>query len=187
MSLDFTQFRTAVRDAAEKAFTEVRAAHPDEHFYAFALYTDDGAMTVVPAANTEEGFQRKVGEDGAEANYYRWATGEWAYEAVGSKAFQAASDLLNADDRYEGEESDDEDDPAFAAFKSQVIEAMTLGLAEMEAEGFFGSGPARERVTLFVSISDSDESEMVEDASARSLNPLPVYERFAVRYQPPLG
>lgn len=76
MSVDFTQLGAAVREAAEKAFAEVRTAHPNECFYAFTLYTDDGAMTIEPAANTEEAFERKAAPHPKEASYYRWATGE---------------------------------------------------------------------------------------------------------------
>ncbi len=180
MGVDFTQLRAAVREAAEKAFTQVRASHSDEQFYAFALYTDDGPMTIVPAANTEEGFRRNTGLDPEEANYYRWATGEWAYEASGSGAFQRVYELLNAGGR-DGEEGGEEDSPDPAAFHSRVIEAMISALGELDSEGFFGGGSAREQVTLFVSVSDSDESAAIEDASAQRLNPAPVYARFARR------
>ena len=196
MSVDFQALRTATREAAEQAFAEVRGAHPDEHFYAFALYTDDGVMTVEPAANTEEGFRRKVGDgretNPAQSNYYRWATAEWAYEAAGSEHFQAAYDLLNVPERYDGdgaEEAEEEDpdeafeeDERFVAFKKQVIETMVEALSRLDSEGFFGSGGVREEVTLFVSISDSDAAQEVENDSARKLNPPAVYERFAARY-----
>lgn len=183
MSVNFKQLRVAVREAAQKSFGDVRAAHADEHFYAFALYTDDGAMTIMPASNTEEGFRRKAGPQPKEANYYRWATGEWAYEAAGADAFQRVYDLLNAGSRYDGPGSDGETAPDFPAFKNQVIETMISALGELDASGFFGSGTTREQVTLFVSISDSEETTAVEDASAQCLNPASVAERFAQRFR----
>lgn len=60
---------------------------------------------------------------------------------------------------------------------------MIFALGELDAAGFFGSGSEREQVTLFVSISDSDESEAIEDASAQRLKPASVHERFARRHQ----
>ena len=64
----------------------MRFAHPHDVFYAFALYTDGSDMTVLPAANSEDGYQQKVTRRGemepAELKYYRWATAEWASEAA---------------------------------------------------------------------------------------------------------
>jgi hypothetical protein len=40
-------------DAARAAFTQVRAAHPKERFYVFALFSADGDLWE-PSANTEE-------------------------------------------------------------------------------------------------------------------------------------
>lgn len=55
---EFSDFQRDIADAARATFKALRALHPDEHFYAFALYTDSGAMTVVPAANSVEGLRR---------------------------------------------------------------------------------------------------------------------------------
>jgi hypothetical protein len=44
-SFDFEMLRVQIRDAARHTFGTLRAAHPNERFYAMALYTDDGAMT----------------------------------------------------------------------------------------------------------------------------------------------
>src|SRR5690606_1777673 len=82
--LKLDDLQASIRDAARHVFTRLRGQHPDETFYAFALYTDDGAMTVVPAANSEEGLAaalEKAQADPEERSYYRWATAEWAYEA----------------------------------------------------------------------------------------------------------
>nr|WP_254217691.1 DUF4303 domain-containing protein [Burkholderia multivorans] len=80
-----------IADAARVTYRALLAAHPDEHFYAFALYTDSGAMTGVPAANTEERLKRvreqmEIGDD-EDAQEFTWATGEWAYEAAESDSF----------------------------------------------------------------------------------------------------
>ena len=182
VGVDFVRLREAVREGARKAFAEVRAAHPEERFYVFALYTDDGMMTIVPAANTEEGFNCKAGPDPEEANHYRWSTGEWAYEAVGDDHFRAASNLLNVPNRYPGEDDEgDQGGPGFDAFKAQAIETMIAALRDLDEEGIFGTGTDREHVTLFVSISDSDDAVAVENRSAGLLNPAPVSAKFAAR------
>jgi hypothetical protein len=154
--------------------------HPEEDFYAFALYTDDGAMTVCPAANSEQGHQQAAAESGEtdpdELRYWRWATAEWPCKADGEDQFQAAYDLLNPDDR------DDDDDEAFEELMVRLLDAMTDALGDLDEEGFFGTGAARDRVTLFVTISDSDLAEETENESAERLNPTSVFNRFAARW-----
>jgi hypothetical protein len=184
MGMDFTALRADIARAAERAFTELKARHRGEHFYAFALYTDDGAQTVVPAANSEEGFARKLalsGADETEYPHYRWSTGEWLYDAVGDEHFRGISDRLNAPGAAPSEEEDPSGE-AFGAFKQGLLDAMTGALSDLEARGFFGKGAVREQVTLFASISDSDDAEEAENASARRLNPAPVLAAFLERY-----
>jgi hypothetical protein len=180
VGIDFAKLRAEIRSAARASFTEVRDGHPDETFYAFALSTDDGVMSIGPGANSEEAFQRTAGSygysDPADLAYLRWSTAEWAYEGAGGKHFRAVYDLLNGPSR-----EDDEKD--FAAFKVKVLAAMVEGLRDLDASGFFGSGDARGQITLFVALSDSDMSPDVEDDSAQKLNPAPVYARFAARYR----
>jgi hypothetical protein len=179
-TMDFLRLRSLIRDAARTAFTELRQAHPDETFYAFSLYTDDGAMTIMPAANSEEGYRRKVQSYGytkpQDTSYVRWATAEWAYEAAGEGHFDAAHDLLNGPGRDDGE-----DERAFIHFLGRLIESMVGALKDLDEEGFFGAGKAREGVTLFVTISDSDLSDAVEKRSSSELNPPAVHKAFMKR------
>ena len=180
MPIDETKLRTSIRNAAKRAFTEVRRAHKGESFYAFALYTDEGLMTVMPAANTEQGYARAVEKYGytktADKNYVRWATAEWAYEGAGADHFDAACKLLNSDKR-----DDTDDDRGYRAFANKVIGSMVGALRELDGAGFFGGGDERERVTLFVTVSDSDAAAQIEKESAKQLNPPAVAKRFAKR------
>jgi hypothetical protein len=88
---DFSDFQREIADAARATFRALRALHPDEHFYAFALYADSGAMTVVPAANSVEGL-RRIREQQAAADddpWYAWGLSEWAYAAAEASPFNA--------------------------------------------------------------------------------------------------
>ena len=179
-SFDFDTLRVQIREAARSAFGALRAQHPGEQFYAMALYTDDGAMTVCPSANSEEAFQRILldGEftDPADVASARWGTAEWAYEAVHAERFDApcnrlSTHLLTLDD-----------DRAFGAFRSRLHDTMVQALADLDQEGFFGAGADRQAPTLFCSISDSDEAEALEDRSAEQLNPPAVFAAFKKRW-----
>ena len=187
MSLDQQNLSAVIRDAARQAFGDLRRAHPEETFYAFALYTDDGWMTIVPSANSEEGFQRAISSEPDQTSHhaYRWSTAEWAYEAAGNEHFDAANELLNASSADEEPDDSDETEEV-RLYREQgdaLIASMVEGLRLLDAEGFFGTGEERGRVTLFVSISDSDEAEEVETISARQLNPPNVAAAFAKRYE----
>jgi hypothetical protein len=186
--VDFALVRREIRDAARRAFDAVRTAHSDEMFYAFALYSDGSAMTVCPAANTEEGYQRCVERYRADKSYmefiashgipfdddclsnFRWGVGEWAY-CEGSDQFGAVYEMINLDGRY-----DEEDPNGFVSFNARVWTSMMLGLKDLDAEGYFGTGKARQGVTLLCSGSNSGSDVWFEEESARQLNPPAVYE-----------
>jgi hypothetical protein len=187
-AVDFSEVRREIREAARRAFTEVRSKVGDEAIYTFALYSDGDAMTVCPAANTEEGYERRVEKYRSDPSFmeflaerdlsfspfdYRWGTNEWAYHYVGHGYFDAVYELINVDDRY------DESDPdGFCTFKGRLFAAMVLGLKDLDAEGFFGVGEERGRITLLCSVSDSGEAAWLEEESARRLNPPAVYRAF---------
>ncbi|QSI32591.1 DUF4303 domain-containing protein [Variovorax sp. RKNM96] len=179
-SFDFDTLRIQIREAARSAFGALRAQHPGERFYAMALYTDDGAMTVCPSANSEEAFQRMLLDgdfsDPADVAYARWGTAEWAYEALHAEQFDAPCERLRTHVSTLG------GGRAFGAFCSRLHDAMTQALAELDQEGFFGTGADRQALTLFCSISDSDEAEALEDRSAKQLNPPAVFAAFKKRW-----
>jgi hypothetical protein len=59
-----------------------------------------------------------------------------------------------------------------------VLEMLIDALQALDREGFFGSGLAREAVTLMVYVSDSALSEKWWPESVRRLNPPAVIDRF---------
>ena len=173
MSFDFTRFRLEVSAATRRAFADLQSNHADETIYAFALYSDDGAMTVCPAANTEEALGRQLRKQGIveDAEHWRWYPGDWEYEYEGAQHFKAASDMLRS--AVFGLPED-----GFVEFRQKVFETIVAALLDLENDGFFGVGAGREPLTIFFTISDSEQAEEWENQSARVLNPPAVYERF---------
>lgn len=176
IKVDFPALRSNIRDAARRAFETVIENHPGERFYAFALYSDDGAMTVLPAVNSEEALLHQARAYGCAPipNWLRWSTAEWKYEYEGSEHFETAHEMLNVAERC--------NDAEFEAFRVELYETMVQALGYLDAENFFGTGARREAVTVFCSISDSEDAEHLENESARRLNSLTVYEKFKNRY-----
>jgi hypothetical protein len=178
---DFSDFQRDIAEAARATFKALRALHPDEHFYAFALYTDSGAMTVVPAANSIEGLRRirarQAIADDDPAPWYTWSSAEWAYEAAEASPFNAICGRL-ADEVL----SPQFVQSRFAEFSRQLRADMIEALRLLDRDGLFGTGDERAAITLFVSISDDDAAEALENESAKALNPPAVAEAVLRRY-----
>jgi hypothetical protein len=160
--------QTQLKRAAKAAITDLRAAHPDETIYAFALYTDDDVRGVWPAANTEEAFAEAVARynfnDERNNAGIRFSTGEWKYEGFGREHFGQSHDAVTA----MAEEHAD----GFPRFRQQILDVMVEVLAALDADGVFGRGPERERITLLCAVTDADEfAEEFQERSIRMLNP----------------
>lgn len=176
--MNWADLEEDVYQAASAAFTALQAAHPDEQFYAFALYTDSGAMTICPAASSREALARKFAKEGIDAAdedvpYYTWSTSEWPYEAWEDALFNDICTRLR--ESLEGEENHEH-------FLAQVFQTMTRAMARVRDDGVFAEGDSGDAPVLFVTLTDDDQAEAVEDESAQTLNSPEVYARFAARY-----
>jgi hypothetical protein len=179
MKASFERLRREMAKAARRTFRVYQQQHPDEEFYAFALYTDDDAGAAVCAANTEQALARATqryrarGGTAPEPGHLRYIPDEWAYSGaegnIGAWAKIWEMNRALADD----------DGIAFRTYKNNALEAMLLALKDLDAEGFFGSSAERERVTLLVWITDSAEAEKWWLRSIKELNPRAVYKRFS--------
>jgi hypothetical protein len=177
--MDWEKLTADVVAATTAAFGSLISEKPDEHFYAFALYTDEYAETISPSANSIERYEAKLRDTGEtdelQIAAYKWVTAEWAYEAWNSKFFTGIyRDLQNHRTTLSNSEADQ------ASYKNSVHECMIAALKRMDENGFFAKG--REGITLFISSSDDDEASEMENQSARRLNPEPIYLAFLKRY-----
>ncbi|MCJ9701845.1 DUF4303 domain-containing protein [Bradyrhizobium sp. SHOUNA76] len=137
-----------------------------QRLYAICLQTADDGMSVGLCANTEEGYAEKRASEAEIEDmtpqysaYLRWAPAEWRYEIFGDDHFADINrDLIAA-----GANSNRD----FSIYFDHLIDAMIHALAHLRAE----RAQALEGVTLFVTISDSEEAEAVERRSANRLNP----------------
>ena len=133
MSFDFDELRTKVEDATRNAFKEIVEKHKEEDIYAFALYSDEGAMTVCPSSNTQLYLNSiKYNDDLA---YYKFTPFEWKYEMQGAdKEFDAISKILWD---FHEEEDDDMTDEEFDDFRMRLYNICIEVLAKLKNEGFF--------------------------------------------------
>lgn len=147
-----TILSAAIEFATRKAFAELAARCGDEQLYAFALYSDEDAITLCPSANTLEYLQAEGDEE--DWAYYQFEPAEWKFEMEGAeKEFnQISTQLRNAAQKTVGTEKR----------SRQLREVAVSVLAKLKEEGFFNKLAKRE-VFLTYSVSDSDmEPETVE-------------------------
>ena len=119
--------------ATINAFSELRKKHPLKEFIAFALYSDESAMTVLPSANTKSHLQKMQAEDSDDPLYYKFSTAEWEFEYIGAEYFDDICEYL----RNEHESIDG--DAEFELFQNEVFEICVEVLSKLKHERFFTS------------------------------------------------
>ncbi|PSJ36813.1 DUF4303 domain-containing protein [Allosphingosinicella deserti] len=171
----WTDVAGALQSASATVVEGLLAPHRDEKLYAVALYAAEDGMSVAVAANSEEQYRAHLASEAlAGANspgdevYYRWATSEWSLERWHSDLFAEANALIRGEDRRD-----------FDRYREALIEAMISALAGVR-ESF---GDRLADVTMFVSVTDSDEAEGIENDSAARLNPKGLADGFLSRFE----
>jgi hypothetical protein len=148
MAIDFQDLKSQLAQATQAAFTEVLTQHRTEGIYSFALYSDEGAMTVCPATNTLAHLAAQPPED---LPYAKFEPAEWRYENVGAAAqFDAICHQLGTQALDETQT-----EAEFEQFRQQLYATCVEVLAELQQQGFFDRATGREVFLLF-SVSDSD-------------------------------
>lgn len=144
--MDFEILKQQIEEAAKKAFLEVYEKHGAEEIYCFALYSDEGAMTVCPAANTMK-VMEDVDED--DALYYKYEPAEWTYEMEGAdKEFNDICCQLRAElNRH------DDDDQWFEGFQTQLFSTCIEVLEKLKNENFFTKITGKD-IFLIFTVSD---------------------------------
>ena len=129
--MDFIELKKNIKDATKQAFLEMYEKHGDEGIYAFALYSDEGAMTVCPSTNTLDYLATK--KDDEDFKYYKFEPAEWKYEMQGAnRLFNEISKLC-----WNEVEKNEDNDDAFETFQNQLYQTSIEVLSELKSENFF--------------------------------------------------
>jgi hypothetical protein len=130
MNFDFDSLKHKIEEATIEAFKEMVSKHKAEGIYAFALYSDDGAMTVCPATNTLKHLEKADKDDFA---YYKFSEAEWAYEGDGAnKKFEDICTIV----RNEVLEKED-DEKWFNKFQGTLYATCIEVLINLKNKNFF--------------------------------------------------
>ncbi len=174
--------------ATRLAFDLCRQAVAGQTVYAYALIeASPFGEALQPVCHTEETNARQEGKrpskTPAEAGFRRYCPDEWWATAVGSVPMPGGG----------GKDWWDDIRPRYHAACVQAgtddlnwgFTLLTDTLAALDADGYFGTGAAREAVTLMVFVSDHPVSEEWMRESVRRLNPPKVVTRFRTATAPP--
>lgn len=172
--MDWKVISEEIKEASLRATESLLSRYDQETVYALALFTSDEGSNVSMAANTEEGYQAHLASEAEdEPNspedeiYYRWASSEWIVEGWERPAFSKVNALLAQQDKSD-----------FDSYFGQLIEAMTTALAAVKQT----LGERLADVTAFVTVTDSDGAEQIENASAPRINAPDLADRFLRRF-----
>ncbi|WP_305313287.1 DUF4303 domain-containing protein [Paramuribaculum intestinale] len=141
-----------IRDAVAADLREILGRIDDERIYTVALVTDRYCCSLFLAVNTLEYLESEDEEPDDEC---KWHPDEWGYsDGHDSELVKLSKSLWENHNTLPGE----------AFFFSAMISAM----AQVKGSGIFGEGT--EEITFFISISDDEDAENLEDSSAMTLN-----------------
>lgn len=132
MKFNFKKLKKDIEWATKKAFQDMVDQHQAERIYAFALYSDEGAMTVCPATNTLDFLATQPKND---LTYYKFESVEWNYEGDGADdEFSTICNTLF--DEVEAEKYED-DEALFEEFQIKLYQTCYDVLLKLKKEDFF--------------------------------------------------
>lgn len=141
-----------IRDAVTTDLREILGRIGDEQIYTVALVSDSSCCTLYVAVNTLEYLES---EDEEPDDELKWHPDEWGYsDGHGSELVKLSILLWENYTTLPGEKY----------FFSAMISAMK----QVKDSGIFGD--RTKDITFFISISDDEDAEHLEDSSAMTLN-----------------
>ena len=149
--MNFEILKQKIENATKKAFTEMYEKYGADDIYAFALYSDEDAMTVCPSTNTLKYLENADQDD---LVYYKFAPAEWKYEMKGAeKDFnEICSDLRDELDKIK------DDEEWFYRNQKLVFNTCIDVLEKLKNENFFKNIIGKE-IFLTFTVSDYDFEE----------------------------
>lgn len=186
----FKNLEHNIEQAVKKDMKKILKETGNEKIYAVALVTDSDCITLYLAVNTYEFMEKHDKEylidmdlseediknlkEGS-ASLTQWLPDEWGYSDDDNSELAKISELL-----YENSESDEYDDEEYEENQKLFFETVTSAFKHLIEEKVFGE--YSEKITYFISMSDDDRAEAIENNSAKLLNSPNIYETFLNRY-----
>ncbi len=179
--IDFERFESGLLTASREAFLAVQRDHPDETFYAFALYKSPLLEYVLPTSNSEEGLAKAIDKHRHDYAARGWKFDEsrmllslrwefpatWFYYSYGQEAFDPVNNQL-LETGYLGHVFKEDDLLQLLKYADEI---MCRVLTQLDSEGLFGTGVQRNRVVLCIKMGD----DVPRFENVQRLNPPDAY------------
>lgn len=190
MNSFFKNLQYQIEQAVKKDMKKILKETDNEKIYTVALVTDSDCITLYLAVNTYEFMKKKDKEYSIDmdlseediknlkegfASLTQWLPDEWGYSDDDNSELAKISKLL-----YENSKSEDFDNEEYEENQKLFFKIVTSAFKHLIEEKVFGE--YSEEITYFISMSDDDRAEEIENNSAKLLNPPSLYETFFNRY-----
>lgn len=188
MEVFFEQVGNKIEKAVKEEIQKILRDIGEEKVYAIALVTDCDCISLYLAVNTYEYMKKrdekyiemmqgKIPQEKIERvkegveSFTKWIPDEWGYSDEKGSELAKISELL-----FQKEASNPEE---YARYKEFFIKTVVSAFKQVIEKKCFDN--ISEEAIYFVSVSDGDKIQEVEDYSAKLLNTEEVYKNFLER------
>lgn len=185
----FKNIENKIYDAVKKELKSILQETGNEKIYSVALVTDEDCISLFLSVNTYEYLRKqdlknlefmkqylseeKISrvEQGTDS-LTKWTPDEWGYSGGKNSDLVKVSELLFKKEEQNSKEYEENKDLFF--------ETLISALKRIIDDNVMGD--TLEEITYYISMSDGDGIEEIENYSAKLLNAQSVYEAFLHRY-----
>ena len=186
MNTFYKELDNKIQQAVKVEMQNIQRKIGKERIYAVALVTDSDCVTLFLAVNTYEYLQKRDKKYAKEldlseedlknvkegsVSLTQWILDEWGYSDGKNSQLNMISELL-----FEHDESEEYDEESYEENQRLFFETATSAMNHLIAEKVFGE--YSEEITFFISMSDDERTEEIENYSAKLLNSADIYENF---------
>lgn len=193
----FIDLKERLVKAIELDFTNIKKMIDNEKIYALSLVTDSDTVSLFLAVNTNEFLEKKNDVENSQddelfaqfAEFFpekldeldnitydtKWIPAEWGYSNNDLKHSEIALIVPNLFKKGSALDSQE-----LLLFQRLFFECLTSTLQTLIKKGVFIDNT--QEITIFISISDDERTEEIENFSAEILNSEDIYNKFSKRY-----
>jgi len=192
--INWALVKEQIVSGVQSLYLEAKDSNPNDPIYALVITMYDDANSIGLSLNTESNHLKIIDDANLTMKentsyYYKWYWGEWRdFEYIGDQSVLDAisSTLGSLEAKYFNERKSDESELGgewFNSYKMDLVTSLENSLMHLDETGLFGTGDAREEITLYVGIYDSFLSEKIMKSSARKLNSQAIAEKMISEWE----
>jgi len=203
----FKEIGEKIKEAVKNYYPIMQKRFENENPYAVVFYTDSDCVTLSLIVNTYESLKKtdaEYNDDDDDDETTKWFPNEWEYwdDSINSGMQEIAEELSKKNSSIADQVIKQRPDLAYNPdltdaqridqynqlsalfeeyrFTEQFLETVISAFQELIKSDVFGLDP--DEVVYFITMSDDNRAEEIENNSAKALNSKKVYEKFLKRF-----